>query len=237
MNASNALPGLADPARSISDSRMYALIFDFDGTLIDSSSGILSCYNRTLARHGIKPSVALDRSLIGPPLAATLAYITGLSAAEDLQAMIDTFKAEYDSGGYLATEAYPGVAETLQQLAAAGLKLFLATNKRIAPTRKIIAHFGWEKHFTAVYALDAIVPAAANKAALVGEIVRREAIDVRHAAVVGDSPEDAHAAREHGLPFFAALWGYGGLAQAAPDPSWRRLDHIAGLLDHTGSRD
>lgn len=210
--------------------RIESVIFDFDGTLVDSSPGILSTFGRTLARHGVAPAVPLDRKLIGPPLAATLARISGLSG-EALSPMIDSFKADYDAAGYLDTVPYPGVAEALQHLKALGLRLFIATNKRIEPTHKILTHLGWAPHFAAVYALDAMQPPLPDKTAMTGEILRLEAIEPKRTAFVGDSLEDARAARHNGIAFYAATWGYGGLAEAELHPEWERLTDIADLLD------
>lgn len=211
--------------------RIESLILDFDGTLVDSSPGILSSFTRTLTAHGIPPVVALDRTLIGPPLAATLARITGLTTAEALAPIIDSFKADYDATGYIDTVPYPGVAEALQQLNALGLRLFIATNKRIGPTRKILTHLGWAQHFAAVYALDAMQPRLPDKTAMTGEILRREAIEPTRTAFVGDSLEDARAAWDNGIAFYAATWGYGGLAETGPHANWVRLTSIADLLD------
>lgn len=211
--------------------RFRHVLFDLDGTLVDSSPGILTSFGRTLARHGVTPAVPLDRGLIGPPLAITLARISGL-AGEAVASMMDTFKADYDTVGYLDTTPYTGVGATLAALRRLGLTLFVATNKRLIPTRKILAHLGWRQYFAGVYSLDAMQPPLPDKCAMVGEILRREAIDADRAAFVGDSAEDARAAAANGISFYAATWGYGGLAEAELHPDWKRLSGLAELLHH-----
>lgn len=220
------------PALSATASGMRCVLFDFDGTLVDSSPGILTSFRRTLARHGLEPALPLTQALIGPPLAKTLARISGLDEGE-IGPMIATFKADYDQSGFLDTEPYEGAAETLAALAARGLGLYIVTNKRMVPTRKILAHLGWEPHFAGVYSLDSMTPPVADKSAMVHEILLREGLDSMEAAFIGDSAEDARAATENNMRFFAAAWGYGGLAEAARHPEWTRLSRLAELLHHT----
>jgi phosphoglycolate phosphatase len=119
------------------------------------------------------------------------------------------FREQYDLAGYRQTLAYDGVPALLAGLNDAGIRLFIVTNKRIAPTRRILAHLGWEQWFHGVYALDALQPPAPNKKALVRDVLQREALRSADTWMVGDSREDQSSAEGNGLRFFAACWGYG----------------------------
>jgi phosphoglycolate phosphatase len=186
-----------------------AILFDFDGTLIDSARSILAGLDRALASEGIRPVVPLSPALIGPPLPRTLATLAGSAEPALIERLAAAYRTEYDSVGYRQTDVYPGVESMLESLGSAGIDLHIVTNKRIKPTRLILDHLDWQRHFRGVYALDAVEPAAIDKTALVREVLQREALPVTTTWMVGDSPDDQRAALGNGLRFFAVAWGYG----------------------------
>ena len=207
------------------------ILFDLDGTLIDSSPGILASFARVLAAHGLAPAVPLEASLIGPPLAVTLAQVSGVRDEALLARLVDAFKADYDTTGYLTTKVFPGVSAGLAQLAGAGARLFIVTNKRMVPTRKILEALGLAQFFAGIHTRDETEPPAASKAAVTKRLVAHYGIDPSRACFVGDSDEDAAAARENGLAFIHAAYGYGaaGIA-AAPDAVLRHFAELPVLI-------
>jgi phosphoglycolate phosphatase len=208
------------------------ILFDLDGTLIDSSPGILASFARVLAAHGLAPAVPLEASLIGPPLAVTLRQVSGLGDTGDealLARLVEAFKADYDTAGHLTTTVFPGVAAGLARLAGEGARLFIVTNKRMVPTKKILEALGLARHFAGIHTRDETEPPAPSKSAVTRRVLARHAIDPARACFVGDSDEDAAAARENGLAFIHAHYGYGAAGLAArPDAV---LDHFSRLPD------
>lgn len=194
-----------------------AILFDFDGTLIDSAASVLASLDHALKRSNVTPVVPLDRALIGPPLRQTLATLAGRDDAALLDLLAQAFRDDYDTRGYTRTEVYAGVPEMLQGLQAQRIALHIVTNKRIAATRRILDHLGWRAWFAGVYALDALEPAAPNKPHLVAEVLRRENLSAASTWMVGDSAEDRRSAETNALRFFAATWGYGAAAGGAED--------------------
>jgi phosphoglycolate phosphatase len=192
-----------------------AVLFDFDGTLIDSAPGILASFEAALRATGLTPAVPLSPGLIGPPLADTAATLLGRGDPAAVQALVAAFRDHYDTAGYRATSVYGGVTAMLDGLAKTGIALHIVTNKRIAPTRRILEHLGWTPRFAGVYALDALQPPAPHKPALVAEVLRRERVLAARSWMVGDSAEDRRAAEANGLRFFGAAWGYGAAAAGA----------------------
>ncbi len=190
------------------------LIFDFDGTLIDSAPSILACFARVLEEAGLAPQVPLEEGLIGPPLAQTMRTLSGIDDERAIAGMIEAFKTRYDSEGYRATLAYAGVAEVLAELKDAGFGLLLATNKRIRPTMLILEHLGWASLFDSVWALDRFEPKLHDKATMLGAILRHLAIEPARAAYIGDKAEDGWATDANAMPFVAARWGYGEFPDA-----------------------
>lgn len=206
------------------------ILFDLDGTLIDSSAGILASFGRVLAAHGLQAVVPLEASLIGPPLAVTLRQVSGVEDETGLARLAEAFKADYDTTGYLATEVFPGVPEVLARLAAEGMRLFIITNKRMVPTRKILQSLGLAQHFTGTHTRDETEPMAPSKAAVARRVIARNAIDPARACFVGDSDEDAAAARENSLAFIHARYGYGAAGIEAGGLRLDRFEDLPALI-------
>lgn len=210
--------------------RYQNIIFDLDGTLIDSAPAILASFREVFAATGVPPVHPIDPSVIGPPLRETLTLISGSEDPALLADLAARFAAIYDTTGLLATEAYPGVDAVLRHLAGAGLALSIATNKRIFPTRRILEHMGWDPLFTHIYALDLFEPRLPDKATMIRRLLHDQGIAPDEAVYVGDREEDGLAAELNALPFLAATWGYGSLAPEELLPGWGLLAQPADLL-------
>jgi phosphoglycolate phosphatase len=184
-------------------------LFDFDGTLVHTAPGILSCFRQVLADAGIPPAEPVDERVIGPPLLETLRRLSGVADQERLARLAGDFTAIYDTSGVLGADPYPGLGGTLDALAAKNRRSFIVTNKRHVAARLIADRLGITKHCVALYSRDALTPPAPTKAIVVAQLIADHAIDPRAAVLVGDSVEDATAAAEHGIRFVAVTYGYG----------------------------
>lgn len=196
------------------------ILFDLDGTLIDSAPAILASFREAFARTGITPARSIDDSVIGPPLVETLQLLSGSDDPALVAGLAEAFKASYDSEGYKATAAFAGVGELLAELAGAGLTLSIATNKRLHPTRLILDHLGWSGYFAHVYALDLFTPRLPDKAAMIARLLADQNIVREQAIYIGDRSEDGESADANGLPFIAVTWGYGSLSAGEMRPGW-----------------
>jgi len=185
------------------------ILFDLDGTLIDSAPSILSCFASVLEKRGMHPKCELTHSLIGPPLIETLSQISGIDDPEILQGLADDFKRYYDEVGYRETREYPGITEALNNLCLGGAALYVVTNKRIVPTRRIIEFLHWGEFFKGLYSQDAFDPAVSSKADVIKRVMTLHEFDCQNSAYVGDREEDHEAARSTGLGFIGVHWGYG----------------------------
>lgn len=203
--------------------RYSHILFDLDGTLIDSAPAILASFRDAFARAGVTPVIPIDDSIIGPPLTETLQLLAGSTDAALIDRLADGFKASYDTEGYKATAPYAGVGEMLAGLKAAGLRLAIATNKRIHPTRLILEHLGWRAHFEHIYALDLFSPRLPHKAAMIGRLLADHEIPVAGSIYIGDRSEDGESADANQLPFLAATWGYGSITPEEMPPHWRAV--------------
>lgn len=186
-----------------------SIIFDLDGTLIDSAPSILSSLQAALGAAAICPNRPLDQNLIGPPLEKIIAEVLGDEHQERISEIIELFKVHYDTTGYLNTIFYPGIPEMLTQLQKKNIDLYIATNKRITPTLKILNHLGWSGFFKEVYSLDYFTPAVADKSTMLSRILKDLEKDAHDLVYVGDRAEDVVAANKNSIPFLWVTWGYG----------------------------
>lgn len=198
-----------------------SVLFDLDGTLIDSAPGILACFSRVLEEANLQPVVPLSNSLIGPPLRQALKSLTGLPEGEALEGLAVSFREIYDAEGHAGTRVYPGVEDLLARLASEGIPLAIATNKRRTPTLKIVEQLGWKQLFRIVGTLDTPSIPHAGKGALLGWVVDQIGADAGTSLYLGDKWEDGEAAAANGMPFFAAGWGYGDWDGVAMPADWR----------------
>lgn len=207
-----------------------SVVFDLDGTLVDSAPGVLAAFRHAFAAHGLAPVVPLDRRVVGPPLRRTLALLAGSEDAALLDALAASFRAAYDGELCAAAEPYRGIPEALGRLAAAGATLYIATNKRDLPTRRLVEALGWGPLFRAIRCSDTGGgPAASDKRGTLATLVREHGIDPSSSQMVGDSIDDAEAAAHAALHFVGVGWGYGSAALAARYPELRRLHDPAEL--------
>ncbi len=184
------------------------LIFDLDGTLIDSAPSILEGYAHAFKSTGTALNIPLTSDVIGPPLIESLKLLSGRDDEPLLQSLAKEFKEHYDTSGYQKTVVFDGVADILQQLQQAGYQLYIATNKRFSPTEKIIRHLQWTRFFQGIYALDYFQPALSRKSEMIGRIMQDLDLPLDECLYIGDRVEDGLAADAHRMDFILVNWGY-----------------------------
>lgn len=202
------------------------IVFDLDGTLIDSAPAILSTFASIFEHASITPVRPLAHNLIGPPLPEIVASLVPAEKSELIPALIAAFKSQYDEHGYKQTLVYPGIEAMLHTLVEMEFSISIATNKCIHPTRLIINHLQWDGLFSGVYALDSFDPPFTGKAGLLMQLRERLDLDGSSAIYIGDRPEDAAAARHANLPFLQAAWGYGSDQEENLAAPWQLIEKI-----------
>jgi phosphoglycolate phosphatase len=184
------------------------LIFDLDGTLVDTRQGIASSIEYAISR--ILPHRKVDPKVvtIGPPLRVMLRRLLGSVTSAEVDALEAVFREQYDTEGYKQSRLYPGVASTLNSLVALGLPCFVLTNKPKTPTNLILNYYGVAKYITAAVCPDSVVPPFVSKLEAAKSIMSRFDL-TRNSILVGDSSDDAEAAHGASIRFVAATYGYG----------------------------
>lgn len=186
-----------------------SIIFDLDGTLIDSAPSILAGFKHVLKTNGIEPLVPLTSSVIGPPLIPTLMMLGGLNDETKLLHMAEQFKDFYDLEACLLSQPYDAVDDGLKKLREVGFELHIATNKRYTPTRNILKYLGWDGLFTSVYTLDKDGASFNSKSVMIESQLKHFGLSADQAIYVGDRVEDMEAAQKNQLNFIGVSWGYG----------------------------
>lgn len=211
--------------------RYKHIIFDLDGTLIDSSKGIVEAIKNSFKKNNIAMCLTPEASLIGPPLMETLSVIANSKDEELLNILAKDFKNQYDKEGFKILSVFDGVLELLKKLSTHDTELIIATNKREFPTLKIIQYLNWQQYFSCIYALDSFQPAKKDKGNLLKQIISQHQLDKKQCCYIGDRLSDAVAAKENQVDFFFAKWGYAE-KENIEEISGEALSSPKELLDH-----
>jgi len=193
-------------------SGLRAVLFDLDGTLLDSLPGIADAANKVLAEHGRRPLAAeAVRPMIGDGAAMLMRRAfeaTGPAVADTtIEACVARYAALLSEIDLDSRDLYPGAAELLRGLGAAGLALGVVTNKPPGPTRHALAATGIDDLVGTVVTGDG--PWGRKPAAgPVREALARLGAAPGSAAMVGDHAADVGAARAAGVPVIVARFGY-----------------------------
>jgi phosphoglycolate phosphatase len=205
-----------------------AVVFDLDGTLIDSKKDLILSVNATLRELG-RGELAEDTiaGYIGAGAPLLVARALGGGASEkEIQRGLEFFLGYYEAHKMDNTRAYPGVAETLEALRA--YPMAVLTNKPFRISRRILNELGLESYFRAIYGGNSFVTKKPDPLG-VNTILLEFGTAPHEALVVGDSEVDIQTARNAGA--LAAMVTYGfGVYDRAEHPADVVLDRITDLL-------
>jgi phosphoglycolate phosphatase len=187
------------------------ILFDLDGTLADSSVGILGSFRATLDQIGIEAGEDRLRRLIGPPLGESFRLL-GV-APSDIDDVVELYRDFYAQRGVYEAQLYDGVATTLEALHAQGVHLGVATAKRVDFARQMLESLGVGHLFDAINgaSLDLLVTSKFDIMTPVLDGWKIE--DGLDVWMVGDRHYDMVAARAHGLSAVGATWGFGSASE------------------------
>ena len=195
------------------------VLLDLDGCLTDSAPGILACVRHALAGLGAPdPGDTVLRTFLGPPLHASFARI-----GVDPEAAVALYRERYRDVGITELEVYDGIRDLLAGLRGDGSRLCLATSKPEVFARRVLTSTGLSLDEAVGSELDG---SRSRKADVIAEALRRLDAAPSDAVMVGDRAEDCVGARDCGVAFVGAGWGYGlpgelvrsGATQVASDP-------------------
>lgn len=186
---------------------MGAVVFDLDGTLVDSSQDLAASGNALLGEYA-RPPLPADAiaTMVGE---GARVLVERLFDAAGIDAPVDEglarYLALYDKRLLDTTRPYGGIPELLETFAQRGTPMAVLTNKPRAMSRRLLDELGLTRYFTEIFGGDGPFPRKPDPAGL---IHLRDAAGGR-AVMVGDSPADLHAALAAGVPACLVRYGFG----------------------------
>jgi phosphoglycolate phosphatase len=209
------------------------LIFDLDGTLIDSKNDIISSIKVSFDSIGRNIIDRVEETYIGLPLREIAFSIDPSMTDEEYKLFQNIFRKDYDEKSYSATFLMDGVTSVIAKLLNMHVTLYIATAKPTIPTKKILSALKISQYFKSVISMDSLAPDNRTKEILIQKILKENAISYNEAAYVGDYPTDIIAASKCGIKAIAFLNGYGkreDLLALNPDYSIERLEDLLNLF-------
>ena len=199
------------------------IVFDLDGTLIDSARDLAESASELVQACGASPLQASDvTAMVGDGAAALVKRaLTRASLDPDTPDALDRFLAIYDRRLLGHTVAYPGIREALAQSMHLG-PMAVLTNKPLGPSLRLLEGLGLRGFFADVIGGDGVYPRKPDPAGLRALM---SASSGERAVVVGDSPADARTASAGGCPFCLARYGFGVVRV---DGQWPDTPNVAG---------
>lgn len=185
------------------------VLFDLDGTIIDSGKGVLNAVKYALRHYGdLIPEMNELRKFMGPPLKESFMEVCGYDAQKAVEA-IDIYREYYRETGIHENEVYEGMAELIADLKADGRCVIVATSKPEAFARLILEELGIAEHFTYIAGADMAETRAEKEQVLAYALEENGIADCSEVVMVGDRKFDINGAHAFGLDSVGVLFGYG----------------------------
>lgn len=209
------------------------VVFDLDGTLVDTAPDLVRALNETLDLEGL-PNVKASavRDMVGHGARVLIERSAGLSgvnfSGDRLDQLTRAFIEFYRSDIARDSRMYPGVTEALDALAALGAKFSVCTNKPTDLSNQLLEAVGIKQRFSAIVGPDAVTERKPHPDHYRAAVMRAGGV-VRRSLMVGDSAADVAAARAAGAPVAVVAFGYseGGAERLGADALLHRYSELA----------
>ncbi len=196
------------------------IVFDLDGTLIDSFGDIKESLEKAYLAVDASYDVLVKRSHIGPPVREMIKTIMPNLSKTAVDRVFKKFRTLYDNSDYPGTKMYEGARELLRDLKAAGRRLFLITNKPGPAVKKILGIFRLN-YFDDVITPDLFIGSKnLSKNGMIAGLIDKKSLNKERSVVVGDAAPDIKAAKDNDIISIGVLYGYSGkkdIIKARPD--------------------
>ena len=186
-----------------------AIFFDLDGTLTDPKEGITGCVQYALGQMGEPvPSKNALEWCIGPPLVENFTKLVGADRAAE---GMSWYRQRFSTIGLFENAVYEGIPEVLSKISNQ-YPLYVASSKPLVFVDQILEHFGLAGFFTGTFGSN-LDGSLADKSELLKYALAETSISPQQALMIGDRSHDAVGAKNNGMDFIGALYGYGSVAE------------------------
>lgn len=195
--------------------KFTTILFDLDGTIVDSAPGITSSLAFMFGQLGCTvPSPAELIAYVGPPMLDSFRDRAGFTLAQSHEAL-SIYRQHYFETGVFNATVYPGVTGVLEAIHESSVALSLATSKPEYPAKIILEHFGLLKYFDVITGAsdDEVRSAKADVVAEALDRLNAFGADLSNPVMVGDRSHDVEGARANRVPTLFVRWGYGSTAE------------------------
>ena len=193
--------------------KYHNIIFDLDGTLINSGPGIIHAVQYALKKYGInETNITVLKSFVGPPLNQQFINCYNFSHEQSLEA-VKYFREYYTDKGILENEVYEQIPALLKTLAENGLKLLIASSKPEKFVKNILSQHDLLKYFA--FAGGSLLDGSRiNKDDVLAYVLKQmQIIDLNDCIMVGDRKYDVIGAKKFNLKCVGVTYGYGSLEE------------------------
>jgi phosphoglycolate phosphatase len=217
------------------------IVFDLDGTLVDTAPDLINALNHVLDREGLTPlPLASARNMIGA--GARKLIERGLEAegrsvdTEEMNRLTADFIAYYAENIAVESRPFEGLEPALDTLAAHGCRLAVCTNKLEWLSKRLLEELGLAARFAAICGADTFGVAKPDPVILRQTIARADG-NLARAVMVGDSGTDVGAARRAGIPVIGCTFGYTDvpIAELKPDGLIHHMRDLPGAIEALGT--
>ena len=197
------------------------ILFDLDGTLLDTTIGVIEAVKITIEELGLKmPSPEVLATFVGPPMQNSFMKHFSMEPNHALECA-NMFRANYKKYSLLSAEPYPGVLELLKALKDKGFKIAVATYKSHDNAMTILDKFGIKQYCD--FAMGSDLEGRLTKTDIVNECIKQLNAEKNNTVLIGDSSADSKGASEAGIDFIGLTYGFGFKSEA----DLQNIPHIA----------
>lgn len=215
------------------------VIFDLDGTMIDTAPDLIASLNHTIAARDLEPVTFDDLThLVGQGARVMIRRAFALRQQPvtdaEVETLLERFLAHYEANMPGESKPYPGFVACLDRLEAAGFQLAVCTNKLEQLARPLLDTLGLTSRFAAITGGDTFAVRKPDGAHILGTVQKASGNPAR-SIMVGDSINDIQAAKNAGLPSIGVTFGYSDVPVSELEPSHiiSHFDELTGELVHT----
>lgn len=185
------------------------IVFDFDGTLVDTSEGIIKCMHYAFDKLGKErvPDQTIQLT-IGPPLDEMFAILFRTSDETLIAAGVSYFRERYSKEGLKELRLYPKINELLANLKSINKSIYIVTSKPTRYTEIILDDFNIRDYFTEINGTE-LHQKSLSKSERLQNLIRQQNLNAQETVMIGDRIEDILAAKFNDIASIGVTYGFG----------------------------